>query len=114
MIFLPWPKLTVWRLIERLEDDQLDVQLQFEGYERERQRKEVKRRAEPIKTTEPQPQPDQLMDPKRSRRKSVGTEQMKRVRLELTEPQPDQQQQQMDEKPLKLLDQSSLDILDED
>ena len=38
----------VRKLIDRLEDDQLDVQLQFKGYERERRRKEAEKRAEQI------------------------------------------------------------------
>ena len=38
----------VRKLIERLDDDQLDTQLQFEWYERERRPKEVERRADAI------------------------------------------------------------------
>ena len=33
----------VWRLVERLDDDQLIMQLQFERYERERRRQEVEK-----------------------------------------------------------------------
>ena len=38
----------VWKLIERLEDDQLDTQLQFEKYEQEWRRKEAEKRAKAI------------------------------------------------------------------
>ena len=38
----------VQKLLDRLEDDQLDVQSQFESYEQEWWRKEAKKRAEQI------------------------------------------------------------------
>ena len=38
----------VRRLVERLDDDQLDTQLQFEKYERERRKKEAGKRATTI------------------------------------------------------------------
>ena len=49
----------VQKLIETLEDDQLDTQLQFERYEQERRWKEAKRRVEAINVSdeEAQPQP---------------------------------------------------------
>ena len=48
-----------WRLIQQLEDDQLNTQLQFERYEQERRWKEAKRRVEAINVSdeEAQPQP---------------------------------------------------------
>ena len=42
----------VWKLIDGLEDDQLDTQLQFERYERERWQKEAEKRAEAINISE--------------------------------------------------------------
>ena len=58
----------IWKLPDRLEDDQLDMQLQFESYEQERRRKEAEKQVEKInisneeQPTKPELQPDQQME----------------------------------------------------
>ena len=107
----------VRKLLDRLEDDQLDTQLQFERYERECQRKEAERRVEAINISDeeqlaepqPQPQPQPELQPK-----GAENEQMKESRTEHPEGARAEQQQQKEEEPLEPLDQSILDILDED
>ena len=124
----------VQKLINGLEDVQLDVQLQFKRYEWERLLKEPNQRVEQINISDE----EQPTKPKTSTPQQLGTEMDKQLETK-SEPQttemiegvrseqqhPEQQQQQQprhqqqqqqttEEEPLKSLDQSILDILDKD
>ena len=46
-----------WKLLHGFEDDQLQVQLQLEGYEWDRRQKEVEKRAELINISDEEQQP---------------------------------------------------------
>ena len=48
----------VWKLIDGIEDDQLRVQLQLEGYEWERRRKEAEKKVEQINISDEDQQPE--------------------------------------------------------
>ena len=106
----------VRKLLDRLEDYQFDIQLQFESYEQERRRKEAEKQVEKInisneeQPTKPQSQPDQQTEGVGNEQmEEVGTEQLEGAKAEQQQQQSEQQQQ---EEPLELLDQSILDILD--
>ena len=126
-------------LIERLDDDQLSTQLQFEHFEREQQRWEVAWMTTEInisdeeQSIDPQPHPDQppneagweqqgesstkqAGDAKTEIPAKAGGEGNARAGAGMEQTQPDnaEQQEQQSEEPLEPLDQSILDILDED
>ena len=128
----------VRRLVEQLDDDQLDTQLQFERYERERRRQEVARRTAAInisdeeqssdqapneariggsqlnKTLEEQPKDENLHTGNHQQEEPKPTEPEPEASRPVEPERPEQQEQQLPDEHLEPLDQSILDILEED
>ena len=124
----------VRQLVAQLDDDRLDNQIWFENYEKERLRQETRKSAAIINLSDEEPsseqrtargeagtsQPDLAQEQPREEclqqtpAPSAGQQQSEEQRPEKPGTEQQQQSDQLSKEPLEPLDQSILDILDED